>query len=537
MSIINQHDKRSGITYVYESVSYWDKEKQQPRAKRKLIGKRDPETGEIIPTDGRGKRRNEDNSEFTQSAKPGPVPCTVIRRTFYGATYLLDAIGRKLGLTQDLKDCFPVFHKQIQSIAYYLILESDSPLFRFEKWSQLHKHPCGENIPSQRSSELFASISEEAKNRFFRLQEKRRHDDEYWAYDTTSLSSYSRTLRQVQYGKNKENDRMPQINLALVFGQGSGLPFYYRKLAGSIPDVSTLKNLLADFRVLGFNKVKLVMDRGFYSEANINGLFREHLKFIVAIQTGLSFARREIDKVYDTIRSYENLDEQLGLYSTTILTEWDYRQEYPNKQEVIAEKRRVYLHVFFNIEKFADDEAAFDRKILALRKELQEGKRVPEHESFYKKYFQIRETPVRGVQVTVKDDTVRKAKRYYGFFALLSNDKMDSITALQRYRNKDLIEKSFGNIKERLNLRRLLVSSEKSLDGKLFVAFVSLIYVSYIKNRMQEAGLFKDYTVQTLLDKLDVIECFEHPGHDLRVGEVLSRQRQLYEALGVDPPA
>lgn len=56
MAIINQFDKRSGITYVYESVSYWDKEKQQPRAKRKLIGKRDPITGEIISTDGRGRK-------------------------------------------------------------------------------------------------------------------------------------------------------------------------------------------------------------------------------------------------------------------------------------------------------------------------------------------------------------------------------------------------------------------------------------------------------------------------------------------------
>lgn len=42
--------KKSGITYVYESESYWDKEKKQPRNKRKLIGKIDPETGEIIPT-------------------------------------------------------------------------------------------------------------------------------------------------------------------------------------------------------------------------------------------------------------------------------------------------------------------------------------------------------------------------------------------------------------------------------------------------------------------------------------------------------
>ena len=58
MAIIKQLDKRSGITYVYESTSYWDREKQQPRSKRKLIGRLNPETGEVVPTDGRGKRRN-----------------------------------------------------------------------------------------------------------------------------------------------------------------------------------------------------------------------------------------------------------------------------------------------------------------------------------------------------------------------------------------------------------------------------------------------------------------------------------------------
>jgi len=58
MATIRHKDKRSGITYVYESYSYWDKEKQQSRAKRKLIGRLDEATGEIIPTDGRCKKRS-----------------------------------------------------------------------------------------------------------------------------------------------------------------------------------------------------------------------------------------------------------------------------------------------------------------------------------------------------------------------------------------------------------------------------------------------------------------------------------------------
>lgn len=114
---------------------------------------------------------------------------------------------------------------------------------------------------------------------------------------------------------------------------------------------------------------------------------------------------------------------------------------------------------------------------------------------------------------------------------------MDAMTALELYRNKDLIKKAFGNIKNRLNLRRLLVSSEKSLDGKLFVAFVALIHLSYIKKHMQEPGLYQNYTIQSVLDKFDIIECFEHLGYDLRVGEVLQSKKKIYEALGITPPA
>ena len=56
-SIIKRLNKQTGITYVYESESYWDKEKKQPRSRRKLIGKIDEETGEIVPTGGKGRSK------------------------------------------------------------------------------------------------------------------------------------------------------------------------------------------------------------------------------------------------------------------------------------------------------------------------------------------------------------------------------------------------------------------------------------------------------------------------------------------------
>lgn len=57
MAIVKMHDKRRDITYVYESISYWDKSVGQPRSRRKLLGRLDPETGDIVPTGRRGRPR------------------------------------------------------------------------------------------------------------------------------------------------------------------------------------------------------------------------------------------------------------------------------------------------------------------------------------------------------------------------------------------------------------------------------------------------------------------------------------------------
>jgi hypothetical protein len=92
-------------------------------------------------------------------------------------------------------------------------------------------------------------------------------------------------------------------------------------------------------------------------------------------------------------------------------------------------------------------------------------------------------------------------------------------------------------LKERLNLRRLTVSSEQSLDGKLFVQCIALIYLSYITRTMQENNLLKDCTMQEVLDDLNMLECFEVPGQKLQVGEATKHQMDLFSKLGVVPPA
>ncbi|SCY25204.1 hypothetical protein SAMN05660668_01956 [Pseudobutyrivibrio sp. AR14] len=75
MAITYNKDKRSGLTYAYETSYVWDKEKKQSRSKRTLIGRVDEATGKIVPTDGRGRKRSpnyvpaEDEYEMPKTMK------------------------------------------------------------------------------------------------------------------------------------------------------------------------------------------------------------------------------------------------------------------------------------------------------------------------------------------------------------------------------------------------------------------------------------------------------------------------------------
>ncbi len=534
MGVIYQKNKKTGVTYAYRNEAYWDPEKKQSRARRELIGKLDPENGEIVPTRSY-KKKNTDES--IPPAKRGPVAITKIRRSFYGASYLLDEIGKITGLQDDLKACFPDRYKQILSIAYYLILEENNSLSRFSHWNRLHIHPFGEDIPSQRSSEIFQAITEEERMSFFCKQGKRRVEKEYWAFDITSISSYSEVLSQVKKGRSKEHDRLPQINLALLFGQESGLPFYYRKLPGNITDVKTVKQLMAEFNVMGYKKVSVIFDRGFYSQENINQLYKNHQKFIIGVKLNLKYVKEILEEERENLQLWSNLQTQFGVYGICRTIQWDYEQERPYKGDVLKEKRRAYLHVFYSPEKAVCDQVSRNDYYTALYNDLEEGTKKDYRMKDYDKYFEVKSTPKRGKKIVPKQDVMTEAARNFGYFALLSNEVKDPFETLSLYRSKDIVEKGFGNLKERLNFRRMQVSSELSLNGKLFVEFVALIYLSYVKKKMQDAGLFEKWTLQGLLDELDTIERFESPDHGRLLGEVTKKQEEIYRALGVEPPS
>jgi helicase domain protein len=53
--------------------------------------------------------------ECMEGNKTGPKPFVESRHLFYGATYLLESVADKMGLTHDLKQCFPDTYQKLLS--------------------------------------------------------------------------------------------------------------------------------------------------------------------------------------------------------------------------------------------------------------------------------------------------------------------------------------------------------------------------------------------------------------------------------------
>ena len=135
-------------------------------------------------------------------------------------------------------------------------------------------------------------------------------------------------------------------------------------------------------------------------------------------------------------------------------------------------KKRTYVHVYYNSYLAAESFDKFTKELVRYKEELETGNNINSHEEFYQRYFTIKETPKNGRKIIFNNDVIQKHRnRYAGFFVLMSNSTKHPMEALNVYRNKDVVENSFDDLKNQLDMKRLRVQNSQTMDGRLFVQF------------------------------------------------------------------
>jgi transposase len=433
----------------------------------------------------------------------------------------------RIGLEKVLRKAFPKDWDKVLSLSWFLACEGNA-LAHADAWCRNHEVPAKQRLSSQRISELLSSIDEDSQQTFFKLWGKVVSENDYLCYDITSVSSYSELNEYVCHGYNRDGEKLPQINLAMLLGQTSQLPVAYRVLPGSIPDVRTLKCLLAGFDKLEYPKLRLVMDKGFYSNVNVNDLLTQRYNFILGVPSHLKWVREKIDLFRDKMygpQGYKKVDDEI-IYTHTHMDYWE------------PAHRRYYLHLYFNAHAAAEQYDDFTETLLHYKEELESGERIPEHESYYEQFFHVKATPKRGIKVSYNHEVIEAYRnRYAGFFALISTKEKEAVKALQLYRDKDVIEKSFDDLKNSLDMKRLRVHSSSRMKGRLFLQFIALIYSSQIRKGIRESELNGKYSPKELMHEMESLTQIRYSGkYKSIITEETKNQRQILESFGSELP-
>ena len=131
----------------------------------------------------------------------------------------------------------------------------------------------------------------------------------------------------------------------------------------------------------------------------------------------------------------------------------------------------------------------------------------------------------------------KKRKKYSGFFCIFSNKIKIAEEALNVYRNKDVVENCFDDLKNHLDMKRLRVHSATAMDGRLFLQFLALIYTSSIRTRIQADKKLKYMTVREVMEEMETLTKIKYSN---RYGQVFTEttkiQRKIMEVFDIELP-
>ena len=489
-------------TYVYHIGKGYRNEKGQPTNDKTCIGKYDIKTGKLIPNE---------NYFVIYGGEP-KVKIIVNSILNFGNYYLLNSIAEETGLSRVLSNVFGAAGNQILLLGIYMALTGDAT-YRCEGWCRETLIGSDKVLTSTHVTRIFKQIDEGQRMNFFKAWVNVRQQKEYIAYDVTSISSYARGSSIVEYGYNRDNESLPQVNYGMYYGEESKMPIFYNVYKGSIVDKSELPYMMQYNDMLGIKDVCFVLDRGFFTETNIKSLAHEH-RYIIGISNSLKISKEIIKKHGKKVISSEH--DIAGTVDVTGISINDDRYGFRSK-----------IMLYHSYAKHTGEQSILKNKLHKWEKELSEGKSIKAAEE----YFTVTRSgseKSETITVTRNHKVIDEQLHNMGFFLMMTTDlKKTPAEVLEIYRMKDVIETCFDDFKNGIDMKRLRVHSEDAMDGKMFVAFIALILRSYIYNKLKDYLALKSLSLAQIFDELRMIKVVNVNDGMLLHNPITKKQREI----------
>ena len=480
-------------------------------------------------------------------ASPGPTPdpeehASKDDTLNVGLTWAAETIAEESKVLESLVEVFgKEMGRDLLHLAIYK-LDTGSSMAAFEDWCSGVYLKNSKLLTDQRISEILAKVSIQDFEKFFlkrhkaKLQEDRKLS---YALDNTSISTYSETIEDAEFGYAKRDPHLKQINYTFVCDQEDGEIIFAHTYQGSISDVVALQEIIYRMRRAEFEleNVTLVSDRGYSSLMNIQKMIDLEMKFVQGVRLTEDAIKAKFDTYHDSLRDVNFYDSETGVFARTTKEPW--LQNISNG----TLNRTVYVHLYRFPGVDEAEMASLVKKADQILKLKANSKEVtPELWQSYKRFVkQIKNA--NGEATWVRDnEAIKNAVKYAGTFVIRTNTIEDPFEALRVYRLRGTVEQDFNQFKNWVDGDRLRCT-QSSYIGKLFVCTLAtslrLMMMNRAKHNSQDnTGLkIPNNSMDVLFGKIRLIKAEKRKDANAWVTKLASKkQRDMLTLLGLKMP-
>jgi transposase len=493
MTFVKKIKKKSGV-YLCEVEGYRDEQGKVKHRFIRSLGKLDEE-GNVVP------RMKIENVKVERVRLQGPV------HVLHKITELLE-----------LEDLLGRYAPEVLTLVYSHILRAESlnNIDRVLSW--IDTDEIGLELPVSRKRFESAMDHVEPKIQYIEREIYRKIKDhcnlQTLFYDITEIYFYGTHVWMANPGYSPQHNQLPQIGIGLAVEAQYGIPLFHHLFEGNVFDSRTFPVILNRLQEIEREGCTLVFDRGVSSRENI----QEAQKCNFSVIACLALRGR--------IRAVA-VEESQNLEVTDIVK---LSEIFIHAREIQQEMWGELFRFIICLNKPLQQEIQQHRyyEITDAAKRLEEGLKIKKGLQKYLK------EEGKGGEIHINYEALKEREKYDGLYVIITTTDLPKEKVIQKYFEKDRIEKSFRSLKSSLSIRPVRHWLNRRVRAHVFICYLAYLHLSWVEMLLRENGLFISavkalqqletiYTV-SLIDK-------ETGMSTTRTVPLTKEQEKIYKAL------
>jgi len=392
--------------------------------------------------DGKVKQRvleyigKEENGKVVR--KSGIHDYSVTKVTQFVDIIALDSLSKQIELTNFLGKKA----KQIMSLVYSHLLERIS-IYKVPKWVETTEILNILKLKKLTSKDLYESLYsfadldfqliQKSITKYFRQYE---NDNKTAVLDITdTYFSGSRANWKSRRGKDGKHDKLIQIALAVSFT--NGFPIMHKVYEGNISNVKIFEDMINDLKLYGYDAI--IVDRGMSSQKNVNNIHQYTLKTIMGMRLTSRLGKKYVSQI--------------------------------NRDEIFTKDCQIELK---------------ETKVYVKSFDYMDGRLI----TIYNPSIEIaKKEKSMEVKNSKKSKRVNIDELYAGYSLIYTNTNLSDKDTVKKYFEKDIVERSFKQLKGPLALHPLRAWNLQNIQSNIKICYLAYSILSLIAYKVKPLAL------------------------------------------------